>query len=260
LTADELETLHDDGVVCVRDILPEVWLQRLARGVEAVMSTPSELGHIVSMPDEGFASDLYMWLADDDFRAVVFESPLAHLAGQAMGATTVTHWYDQLFVKEPGADVPTPWHHDLTFWCVEGEQLVSFWIPLDPVTRASSGLEFVRGSHRWSNRFKAITNDHNDYMIDPELDDVPDIDANRADYDIAGWDMAPGDVLAFHPLVVHGSAGNASPTTRRRAVASRWAGPDVVYRPRSHTAPLPSGHGLAPGDPLGGPMFPTVLA
>ena len=146
LTNDEHDQLDRDGVVCARQIVPGQWLDRLARGVEAVIAEPSQLGTIVSMPEKGFASDLYMWLVDDDFRALVFDSPLAHLAGQAMGTTTVVHWYDQLFVKEPGAEVPTPWHHDLTFWCVDGSQLVSIWIPLDPVTPTSGGLEYVRGS------------------------------------------------------------------------------------------------------------------
>ncbi|MGI9612601.1 MAG: phytanoyl-CoA dioxygenase family protein [Acidimicrobiales bacterium] len=259
LTAAELTALDHDGAICVRGVLDPDWLARLARGVEAVIQDPSPLGDIVSMPERGFASDLYLWLRDDDFRSLVFDSPLAALAGQAMDTSTVIHWYDQLFVKEPGADVPTPWHHDLTFWAVDGHQIVSIWIPLDPVTRESGGLEYVRGSHRWSKRFKARTNDLNEYMIDPALDDVPDIDANRNDYDLLGWEMEPGDVLVFHPLVVHGSAGNSSPTTRRRAVASRWAGPEVVYDPKPHTAPLPPGHGLEPGDPLGGRFFPTVL-
>lgn len=191
---------------------------------------------------------------------MVFESPLADLARQGLGVEAATHWYDQLFVKEPGADVPTPWHHDLTFWPIVGEQIVSFWIPLDPVTSESSGLEFVKGSHRWPNRYKAITPDYNAYMIDPDLEDVPDIEANRADYDIVGWEMEPGDVLAFHPLIVHGSAGNRSMTTRRRALASRWVGDDVVYAPRKHTMPLPPGHGLESGDPLGGPSFPRIFA
>jgi ectoine hydroxylase-related dioxygenase (phytanoyl-CoA dioxygenase family) len=88
---------------------------------------------------------------------------------------------------------------------------------------------------------------------------MPDIDANRATFDIVSWDMAPGDVLVFDPLVVHGSPGNASATTRRRALASRWAGDDVTYLPQPHTMPLPEGHGLSPGARLGGSMFPEVL-
>lgn len=260
LTDSELIELRDNGVTCLRQILPSTWLERIASGINRANDVPSDISGLVSMKERGFMGDLFMWLGDDDFRSIVFDSPLALLAKQALGAATVTHWYDQLFVKDPGAEVPTPWHHDLTFWPIAGEQIVSFWIPLDPVSRQSSGLEYVKGSHRWPNRFKAITPDYNDYMLDPELEDLPDIDADREAFDLVDWDMEPGDVLAFHPLIVHGSAGNSSTTTRRRALASRWVGDDVVFAPRRHTMPLPREHGLEPGQRLGGPIFPTIVS
>ena len=260
LTATERQALQVDGVTCLRQVLPERWLATIAEGIDEVNAAGSELGQRLSMKDRGFTSDLFMWLQNDKFKSIVFDSPLSELARNAMGSGSATHWYDQLFVKEPGANVPTPWHHDLTFWPIAGDQIVSFWIPLDPVNRDSSGLEYVKGSHRWPNRFKAITPDYNSYMIDPALEDVPDIDSERDRFDLVDWEMEPGDVLAFHPLIVHGSAGNSSTTTRRRALASRWVGEDVVYSPRKHTMPLPSNHGLEPGDSLSGPVFPTVSA
>ena len=45
-------------------------------------------------------------------------------------------------------------------------------------------------------------------MVNPELEDMPDIDANRDKYELLSWDLEPGDVLMFHPLIVHGSPGN----------------------------------------------------
>jgi hypothetical protein len=71
--------------------------------------------------------------------------------------------------------------------------------------------------------------------------------------------MEPGDVLLFHPLVVHGSGGNSSATRRRRALATRWLGDDVVYAPRRATMPLLFDHGLRAGDRIGGPFFPRIL-
>lgn len=54
-----------------------------------------------------------------------------------------------------------------------------------------------------------------------------------------GWDMEPGDVLIFGPTVSHGSAGNASNTRDRRALAFRYCGGDVCYAPRHATPPCP---------------------
>lgn len=259
LSGSEVEALREDGVICAPKVLPKAWVDRIAIGIEAMQSAPSALGEILSMRNRGFSADLFMWLQNDEFKHIVFNSPLARLAQQVLDSPTVTHWYDQLFLKEPGSDVPTPWHHDLTFWPISGDQIVSIWIPIDSVTSESSGLEFIRGSHTWPNRFKAITPDYNSFMVNPELEDMPDIDSNRDKYELLSWDLEPGDVLIFHPLTVHGSPGNSSKNKTRRALASRWVGADVVYDPKPHTMPLPANHGLDPGDQLGGPIFPTVL-
>jgi len=256
LTPDEVASFERDGVICCRAVMPDEWLERVAAAVERNLAAPSALSDFISLPDQGYRNDIFMWLHDDDYRAFVLESPAAALAQQAIGSADVTFFYDQIFVKEPGADVATPWHHDLTFWPVVGEQVCSIWMPLDPVTRESSGLEYVRGSHKWPNRYQAVTPDYNAFMIDPDLEAPPDVDADRDSYDLVSWTMEPGDVLIFHPLVVHGSTGNTHGTRRRRALATRWFGDDVRYDPRPATMPLPPEHGLAPGDPFTGPMFP----
>ena len=74
-------------------------------------------------------------------------------------------------------------------------------------------------SHRWPQRFKAISPDYVASLIDDDMEDIPDINANPDQYDLVDWDMEPGDILAFHPLTLHGSYGNASRTRRRRALA-----------------------------------------
>ena len=53
-----------------------------------------------------------------------------------------------MLTKDPGTIVETPWHHDQSYYPVDGEDLVSLWIPVDPVPRETS-ISFVEGSHRW---------------------------------------------------------------------------------------------------------------
>ena len=164
-----------------------------------------------------------------------------------------------MFVKEPGTDAPTPWHQDLSFWPIRGEQICSFWIPCDPVNRENSGLLYVKGSHKWSQRFKAISPDYVAGLIDDEMDDIPDINAHPQRYELLDWDMEPGDILMFHPLTLHGSYGNGSRTRRRRALALRWIGDDVVYTPSAKRMPIHFEHTSVPGGPLRGAAFPRIL-
>ncbi len=259
LTETEVEAFHRDGVVCVRAAIAARWIDRVAAAIERTIRKPTPIGAMQSRPDQGFTNDIFLWIDDEDYRAFVFDSPAARLAHQAMRSRTVTFFYDQVFVKEPGTQIPTPWHHDLTFWPIDGRQICSIWMPLDPVTRASSGLEYVRGSHRWNKRFKAITPDYNAYMMASDLEDPPDIDRHRDQYDLVSWDMEPGDVILFHPLVVHGSGGNSSATRRRRALATRWLGDDVVFAPRPATMPVPLEPRLEPGERMHGRFFPRLV-
>ncbi len=259
LTDEEVRAFEKDGVVCVRQIIPKHWIDLIAAAIERTKRRPSEAGRMLSKPAPGFLNDLFVWMQDDAYRKFVFESPAAILARQVMRSETVTFFYDQVFVKEPGTNVPTPWHHDLTFWPIDGSQICSIWMPVDRVTRESSGLEYVRGSHRWRRRFKAVSPDYHPALLASELEDPPDIDKHREDYDLVSWDMDPGDILIFHALVLHGSSGNTSTTQRRRALATRWAGDDVVYAPGMARMPLPPGHGLEPGDKLSGRLFPKIL-
>jgi hypothetical protein len=69
-----------------------------------------------------------------------------------MQSKTATFFHEHTLVKPPGGSTVTPWHHDQPYYCVDGQQNVSFWIPLDPVAEAIS-LRCIRGSHRWGDEY-----------------------------------------------------------------------------------------------------------
>ncbi len=259
LSDEELATYAEDGVVCARGLLGPDTIARMADALEAVIATESVLGaQLKKGADDGFHGDIFVWKLHDAFRDMALFSSLPALANQILDSKTLNFFYEQFFVKRAGSPVTTPWHQDIPFWPVAGEQLVSFWITLDPVSRASSGLEFVRGSHRWKERYKAVTPNYDPYMMDTDLPVSPNFAEERENHDVVGWDMEPGDVLIFGPTICHGSEGNKSNEQDRRALAFRYSGDDVTFAPRHATMPLLWEHGLEPGDRLGGSLFPQV--
>ena len=87
---------------------------------------------------------------------------------------------------------------------------------------------------------------------------MPDIAAERDRFDIAGWDMEPGDAIAFHFRCVHGAPANQS-TTRRRVFSARWVGDGATFIDRGGKGSPPFAHlTLKTGEPLAGPDFPVV--
>jgi ectoine hydroxylase-related dioxygenase (phytanoyl-CoA dioxygenase family) len=104
------------------------------------------------------------------------------------------------------------------------------WISFDPVPRADA-LEFVRGSHRGvlynGSRFE-VGDDTAPINPTSPLPRLPDIEADRAAWDIVGFATEPGDVVLFHPMTLHGGAAT-HPGGRRRTLTLRFFGADAVY-------------------------------
>ena len=138
---------------------------------------------------------------------------------------------------------------------VEGQQTVSFWSPLDPVTDAT--LRCVAGSHAWEKPVLPTRWAKGDAFFDPApYMPVPDPDAEGMD--IREWAMEPGDAVAFSFRTLHGAPANAS-TTRRRVISVRWVGDDARFADRpGKTSPAFPDLEYTPGDPFSADEFPVL--
>ena len=130
--------------------------------------------------------------------------------------------------------------------------------PLDPVSRNVS-LECVAGSHQWNTAgYRPKRFDGSPLYANDQFEDVPDIDAQRDQLVIRGWDMAPGDAIAFDFRTIHGAPANASSVTRR-VFSSRWVGSDARFVRRGASGSPPFPHlTLKDGAPFDAPEFPLV--
>lgn len=262
---------HQDGVAVLRNMLDEHWIRRMRRAIDRILGDPgpAAVEYTPANKPGRYYGDFFIWLRDHEFEAFVKESPLPALAAQILKSDTATFFYDQLLVKEPQTQEPTPWHHDLPYWPIRGTQIMSFWVPFDPVDLANGAVQYVRGSHLWGKQFAPAAFGKKTGFAEiyekMGLEQVPDIDGEPDRYELVHFDLEPGDLLIHHPLVVHGAPGNQSTSTRRRGLAMRYVGDDCVYDDRPGTfienpkvkALLPK-FTLKDGDPLSGPAFPKV--
>lgn len=263
ITKTDIETYDRDGVLLLRDFVGQDWLGRIREGIERDIADPGPGYHGYQTEDgKGrFHGNFDLRLKDEDFRAYCEESHLPAVAAELLQTDKVNLLYDQLFVKEPGTAAPTPWHNDQPYWPVKGWPVISFWLALDPVDLESGAVEFVRGSHKWDRWFQPESFSKKSafqYEKNPDYEPIPDVNGNRAEYDIVHFDMAPGDVIAFHALILHGSGGNARADRRRRGFTVRYTGRGVTYDPRPGTNPGIFNSELKPGDPLDSKQYPVV--
>ncbi len=169
------------------------------------------------------------------YRAFLRETVVADLAAQLFGCENIWLMYEQIWLKD-GADTRrTPWHQDLPYLPASGSQLVVFWINLDPVEKPYS-LEFVRGSQRGPlyNPSAFNPDDEAANLFDAgQWPALPAIESARADFPIVSWATQPGDVVAFHPAVLHGGAPTRA-GVRRRTLSLRFFGDDAWVATRPH--------------------------
>ncbi len=191
--------------------------------------------------------------------------PLPAIVADLTGTAKVNFYSDQLFLKDAGSRIRTPFHQDEPYFLVDGGDVAVCWVPVDRVSADNGPMGYVLGSHRWDQTFKPSdfvtergTFPERDGLDFDGLDDLPPISAD--DHDLVYIEAEPGDVIIHHWSTVHGSAGNVSTSARRRAASVRYACDGCRYhRRRSSPEPFRDTIGLAEGDPLeASDRFPIV--
>ena len=267
---------RDDGIVLLKDALTEADLAMAREAYDWSLAHPSANACDLSQDRAAkFYQDLCNPQALPAYRRLLDVSRAAHVAADLWDASEVWFIYEQVFLKEGGDSRRTPWHQDSSYLPVDGERIAVMWISFDAVDREHS-LEFVSGSHRDvpydGSRFDP-DDDTAPLYGDGNLPRLPNIEAERDRWNIVSFAVEPGDIVVFHPAVLHGGAPTKA-GNRRRTLSLRFFGDDATYVRRSAfddsgsrgaKGEVPDGEGtifsvlgrtLAPGDPLRHPGFP----
>ncbi len=273
VTTDEVQTFWRDGVVCLRQILPQAWVDAMVSPVEEALRGPStadltQMGNDLeartgarrTVDDAGgattsgrgnFLAGTDHWCEIPQFAELALHSPLGPIVATLLRSDHVRLYEDSLLVKEPGTEERTVFHQDMAYFHLAGDQVCTTWVPLDPVTAESGAVRFVIGSHLDRTRYRPnlfVTT-----MAIPGTSgaDVPDYDADGTGLaQIVSFDTEPGDITVHHARTIHGAHANASATRRRRAISVRYIGDDATFSPVAG-APGKAHHAsLRPGEPL----------
>ncbi len=257
-----VDTFRRDGAVLVKALFTPEQVATVERGIERNLAEPGPMFKVASPAgDPGrFVEDFCNWQRITEFEEMAFQSRAADVAGVLMGCDQVRLYHDHMLVKEPRTQQPTPWHQDQPYYNIDGADTASMWMPVDPVA-AESTLEFLVGSHLggWLMP-RTFMDSQAKWFPEGSLAELPDIESHRADFDIRGWAMEPGDAVFFHMLTLHHAYGVPG-AGRRRAFSLRFIGDDVRHAPRTWvTSPNFEGlvDDLPAGAPMDHPLFPVL--
>lgn len=270
LSKEEVVSFRTNGVVKVSGAVDPSWIPELLTVADVQLTKPSKWVNDVNAgaSENRLFTDRYLWRHNDVIHRFVHDSGCARLAAQAMGSNSARFYFDHLLIKKVNTPTITPWHQDAPYWPFLGKQIASIWLALTPVTVEGSGMEFVRGSHLddvyyLPEVFGGAENKSGQWANEQQGVAVPDIEANREEYDIVSFDMAPGDALIFSAWILHGARGNSSSTQDRVALSTRWLGDDVLWDPREGVDPTvdPAQVLVDPGTPpRDNSFFPEIFS
>jgi hypothetical protein len=102
----------------------------------------------VAGTDSGLRAREMLWLEDPLVAAAVLSPRVAGIAAALLGVGTLRLYHDSALCKEPGAG-RTPWHRDAHHFPPASHDVISTWMPLQPVPAAMGPLSFARGMENW---------------------------------------------------------------------------------------------------------------
>lgn len=258
---DALRQAFDrDGVVHLPAALTPEQLAEALGAYDWSLANPGPRATRIRQETEGvFFNDLYNPDCLTGYRGMLQASPLPAQIARLWGREPVWFMYEQVFLKEGEAARRTPWHQDSSYLTIAGPDLAVAWITFEPLSAADS-LEFVPGSHRGplynGSRFE-LGDDTAPLHPDSCLPRLPDIESDRDAHRIVSWAVEPGDVVVFHPQVLHGGAATSG-GARRRTLTLRFFGEESFYDAREGGGgpPVAGFHKrMATGDRFRDPSF-----
>ena len=260
LNKSVINNYQNYGVTVLRNIIPIDWIKKLQIGVIKNFQNPSKYKCVYEkdIEKELFYDDYCNWQRIDEYKQFFFKSGVAKIVSQLMNSKIVNIFHEHVLIKEADSKNRTPWHQDQSYYCVNGKDNCSLWIPLDSVEK-SICPEFIQGSHKWNKQFLPTKFFGENYEHrDQEFKKIPDIEKNKKEYDIISWDLKLGDTIAFNFATIHGAPENKS-SNIRRAFSARFTGDDATFAKRKGeiSPPFPEVK-LNHGDKMDCPTFPVI--
>ena len=258
ISEENISDFKENGVVVLRGIFRD-YIPSLRRGADYNAANPSDraLVHGSEAGSGQFLEDFCNWQRIPEFHDFVMNSDIGEIAARLMQSRSAQFFHDHYLQRDPGTDIPTPWHQDMPYYCVHGEQTVSFWIPLEPRAKEAS-LNCVVGSHKLPNETRPTSWSTMDgfYEDDTNFTNLPDID--NGGYDVKSWATDPGDAVAFTFKTIHGARSNTRQKVNR-TLSFRLVGDDARYIQRpGRTSPNFPDINQKKGERLREDWFPVV--
>jgi hypothetical protein len=209
LLDEDIERFRRDGYVRLCDVVSGPAALRLRAELVQLL----ERAFDVSL-DGGvrrrFLSLELVWMENALVRAFVLSPRIAEICARLLGTPAVRLYHDNVLSKEPGCG-RTPWHYDATHFPLDTRDVVTAWIPAQPIPASMGPLAFASPIETYR-LVEALTFNTEDISYDRAIADT----LHKEQIDVDARPFALGEVSFHHNLCLHTAEANR--TLRSRVV------------------------------------------
>lgn len=249
VTQEQIRTLEEDGVVLIKGVFDEEWVEYLRKATAFQVDNP----HFWAFA--GTASKLYdyiqrnIWQTNRAFASFYYQSALGDILRQC-GRTDEIRISTDLLMVNPNKGFK--WHQDNQNGPITPEEGIRFWITMDETPKDYGAPVYLKGSHRNT----AV--DGQSVFVDINMEGLEEYRDQRLEFR-----TQPGDMLIWHPKTIHKIDGPVDGiwTSYRRVLGGTAAKAGTLYHDKRGTGGVLSDlgkHAMQDGDKLDSPYFPIV--
>jgi Protein involved in biosynthesis of mitomycin antibiotics/polyketide fumonisin len=249
ITEEQIQTLERDGVVHIKGVFDEEWVNYLRQATMYQVNEP----HFWAFA--GTASKLYdyiqrnIWQTNKAFANFYYHSAMGHVLAQC-GRTEEIRVSTDLLMVNPNKGFK--WHQDNQNGPITWDEGLRFWITMDETPADYGAPVYLKGSH-----FNTVVGEQAVFV------DIEQEGLEAYKDKVAEFRTMPGDMLIWHPRTIHKVDGPEDGiwTTYRRVLGGTVAKAGTTYHDKTGSGGVLSDlgrHGLVEGDKLRSPFFPIV--
>jgi ectoine hydroxylase-related dioxygenase (phytanoyl-CoA dioxygenase family) len=269
ITEKDIANYERDGVVKIKGAMTASQIEELDRSITPYLAR-RKLKNKLMFGDSHFFTRPNVWKTDPYFLQLVQQPMFINLAARLLKSNRINLLMDMLFVKSASCKKEFGWHQEHSYTPTQGDMLISFWMATENVSLDDGGLQFIKGSHRWTEKFRLppklipVSKFLPQYWGKSKTEVFSGRTCEESDLyskdDVVSFDVEPGDILAFPGNTLHRSGPNWADNIDRKGYVIRYTGDDVTYRPHSDTGisfQLWDAE-LNMGEKMRGPLYPLV--
>ena len=207
LHADAVASFQRNGFVKLQNVLSRAAVSRLRREMVRLLEAQFAI-EVDGGTRERFLSMEMVWLDNQLIGAFVRSPRIAGICAALLGVPSVRLYHDNLLSKEPGCG-RTPWHYDDHHFPLATQDVVTAWIPAQPIPSSMGPLAFAAPIDSWR-----LVQGIEFNKFDTSYDRMVSETFRRHRVAIDDGPFALGEVSFHHNLSFHTAGANHTDVSR----------------------------------------------